>query len=77
MYGLPKCMIFKALKIAVKIFKQNLHENYAKSTKIAFTACKFSKFFRRSMSPVPRLSCFSCSFKLILSKENTLEKMWK
>ena len=42
-----KCSIFgEALKIKVKKFKQNLHENYLKSAKIAITACKFSNFFR-------------------------------
>ena len=39
----------EALKISVKKFKQNLRENYSKNTKIAITACKFSKFFRGSM----------------------------
>ena len=29
----------------VKKFNQNLPENYSKSTKIAITACKFSKIF--------------------------------
>ena len=35
----------------VQKFKQNLPENYSKSTKIAITAYKFSKIFRRSMPP--------------------------
>ena len=34
----------KALRIRNKIFKQNLAENYSKSTKIAITARTFSKF---------------------------------
>ena len=38
-------------RIRVKKFKQNLRENYSKSTKIAITACKFSKFFRASVPP--------------------------
>ena len=49
-----KCNIFgEALRTRVKKFKQNLAEEYAKSTKIAITACKFSKFFRGSMPPDP------------------------
>ena len=48
-----KCIIFgEALRIRVKKFKQNLaEENYSKSTKIAITACKFSKIFYGSMPP--------------------------
>ena len=42
-----------ALRIRVKKLKQNLPENYSKSTKIAITACKFSKIFRDRMSPDP------------------------
>ena len=58
-----KCIIFgEALRIRIKIFKQNLPENYSTSTTIAITACKFSKFFRGSMS----FSCFSISFKFVL-----------
>ena len=38
-----KCIMFgEALRIRVKKFKQNLAENYSKSTKLAITACKFS-----------------------------------
>ena len=44
-------MFGKALKIKVKKFKQNLAENYSKSTKIAIRACTFSKIFRGSMPP--------------------------
>ena len=37
-----KCILFgEALRIRVTKFKQNLLENYSKSTKIATTACKF------------------------------------
>ena len=44
-----KCIIFgEAPRIRVNKFKQNLRENYSKSTKIAITACKFSQFFRGS-----------------------------
>ena len=47
-----KCIMFgEALRIRVKKFKQNLAENYSKSTKIAITACKFSKIFWGSMPP--------------------------
>ena len=49
-----KCIIFdEALRIRVKNFKQNLRENYSKSTKIAIAACTFSKFVRGSMSLDP------------------------
>ena len=49
-----KCIIFgEALRIKLKKCKQNLPEIYLKSTKIAITACKFSKFLRRSMPPHP------------------------
>ena len=33
----------EALRIRIKKFRQNLLKNYSKSTKIAITACKFSK----------------------------------
>ena len=49
-----KCIIFgEALRIRVIKFKENLRENYTKSTKIAIAACKFSKNFRGSMPPNP------------------------
>ena len=49
-----KCIIFgEALRSRVKKFKQNLREDYTKSTKIAITACKFSKLFRGSMPSDP------------------------
>ena len=54
-----KCIIFgETLRIRVKKFKQNLRENYSKSTKIVITAGKFSKFFRVSISPDPLKSFF-------------------
>ena len=40
-------------QIRVKKFKQNLPENYSKSTKITIVACEFSKFFRGSTPPDP------------------------
>ena len=43
----------KGFRIRVKKLKQNLPENYTESTKIAITACKFSKFFRRYIPPDP------------------------
>ena len=44
-----KGIIFdEALRIRVKNLKQTLPENHSKSTKIAITACKFLKIFRRS-----------------------------
>ena len=49
-----KCITFgEALRIRVKKIKQNLCENYSKSTKIAITACKFSKIVRGSMPADP------------------------
>ena len=48
-----KCIFGEALRIWVKKLKHNLRENYSKSTKIAITACKFSKFFRGGMPPDP------------------------
>ena len=39
------------LRIRVQKFIQNLPENYSKSTKIAITACEFSKNFRGSIPP--------------------------
>ena len=49
-----KCIIFgEALRIRVKNFKQNLRENYSKSTKLGITACKFSKFFRVACPQTP------------------------
>ena len=57
-------------------FEQNLSKNYSKSTKIAITACKFSKIFRESIPPDPprAFSCFSISFKFVLSKKIRLKK---
>ena len=73
-----KCIIFgEALRIRVKKLKQNLRENYLKSTKTAITACKCSKFFQGSMPPDPlELSCFSISFKVVMPNKK-IEKMWK
>ena len=49
-----KCIIFgEALRIKAKKFAESLRENYSKSTKIAITACTFSKIFRGSMPPDP------------------------
>ena len=67
-----KCIIFgEALRNRVKKFKQTLPENYSKNTKIAITACKFSKIFRVSMPPgsPQSLSCFSISFQFVLPKK--------
>ena len=71
-----KCITFgEALKIRIKKFQQNMLENYSKSTKIAITVCKFSKIFRGSMPPnLYIFTCFSITFKFVLSKKKTLEK---
>ena len=74
-----KCVVFgEAQRIRVKKFKQNLRENYSKSTKIAITARKFSKIFRGSMPPDP-LKPFSLlnQFQVCSAKKNTLEKKYR
>ena len=45
--------IGEALTIKVIKFKQNLAENYSKSTKTAITACKFFKLFWGNMPRTP------------------------
>ena len=49
-------MFGEVLRNGVKKFKQNLRENYLKRTKIAMTACQFSKISRGSMPPNPSLA---------------------
>ena len=69
----------EALRIRVKNFKQNLRENYSKSTKIIITACKFSKFFQVSM-PADSPKAFSVSqsaSNLFCRKKIRLRKVWK
>ena len=69
----------EALRIRVKKFKQTLPENYSESTKIAITACKFSKIFRVARPRTPLELFFFlnqlqiCSFE----KKLRLQKMWK
>ena len=72
-----KCIIFGEVLISkAKQFKQNLPKNYAKSTKIAITACKFSKFFRGSMPPDPPRTflVIQSASTLFGQGRNTLEK---
>ena len=65
----------EVLRIRVKKFKQNLRENYSKSTKIAITACKISKISRGSMPPDPLESLlFLNLFRFGSAEKNTLEK---
>ena len=74
-----KCIIFiKALKIRLKNFKHNSRENYSKSTKIAITPCKFSKFFRKIISPDPR-ELFLFLYQLQISSVEKIDagKEWK
>ena len=76
-----KCIILgEALRTRVKKFKQNLSENYSKSTKIAITACKFSKIFRSSMlqDPPRDFSVSQSASNLFCRKKKIrLKKMWK
>ena len=74
-----KCIIFgEALRIRGKNFKQNLAENYSKSTKISISACKFSKFFRGSVPPDPPRAFFvSQSILNLFCRKNALEKCGK
>ena len=76
-----KCFILsgQALRIRVKMFQPNLHKNYSKSSKLAITACKFSKIFRGNMSPdPPRAYLVSQSaLNLFCRKKIRLKKMWK
>ena len=64
-----KCIVFgEALKIRVKRFKQNLCENYSKSTKITIIACKFSNFSGGGACPrTPYLEPFLCLNQLQIS----------
>ena len=65
----------EARRIKVEKSKQNLPENYPKSTKIAITACKFLTFFRRSMPPdSPSAFLVSQSASNFVCCKNTLEK---
>ena len=56
----------------VKKFKQNLPENYSKSTKIAYTACKFTKISRGSMPPDPLNLFLFLNHLQICSAENKM-----
>ena len=74
-----KCIIFgEALRIRAKKFKCNLPENYSKSTKIAITACKFSKKFRGACPPdPPQLFLFLNQLQISSAEKRKLKKMWK
>ena len=67
-------MFGEVLRIKVTKFKQNLRENYSKSTKIVITARKFSKISRGSM-PLDPLEPFLFLNQLQTSsaKKNALE----
>ena len=68
----------KAFRVRDKIFKQNLPENYSKSTKIAITARKFSNFLVEHTSRTPlELFLFLNQLQICSAEKNTLEKMWK
>ena len=74
-----KCITFgERLKIRSQKYKQTLCENCSKSTKMAITACKFSKIVRGIMPPDP-LESFLL-FKLLKINsvgKTTLEKVAK
>ena len=72
---ITKYIIFgEALRIRVKIFKQNLRENNSKSIKIAITVCKFSKFLGEHAPGTPRVFFVTLViFKLVMPKKR-LEK---
>ena len=76
-----KCIIFgETLRIRIKKFKQNLPKSYSKSTNIAITTCKFSKFFRGSMPPDhPRaFLVFKLASNLFCQKKKKYaQKLWK
>ena len=65
----------EALRIRVKKLKQNLAENYSKSTKIAIRSCTFSKIFRGSMppDPPPKSFLFLNELQISFAEKNTLE----
>ena len=71
-----KYIIFgEALRIRVKKFKHNLPENYSKSTKIAITACKFSKNFQGACPPnPPRAFLFFNQLQISSAEKKTLKK---
>ena len=54
-------------------YTQNLSENYSKITKIAITACKFSKIFRRAClrTPLELFLVFQSALNLFCRKKNT------
>ena len=53
MCGQNAAYLGEVLRIRVKKLKRNLRENYSKNAEIAIKTCKFSNFFRGSMSPDP------------------------
>ena len=73
------CIIFdERLRIKVKKCKQNLPEIYSKSTKMAITACKFSKIYRGSMPPDPlKPFVFLNQLQISSAEKLRLKKMWK
>ena len=67
----------EALRIRAKKFKQNLRENFAKSNKIAITACEFSKISEGACPRTPlELLLFLSQLKisLVLPKKIRLKK---
>ena len=68
-------MFGEALRIRGKNFKQNLAENYSKSTKIAITACTFCG---GACPRIPlELFLFSQSVLNLFCRKNALEKYGK
>ena len=65
----------RLLRRRAKKFKQNFPENYSKSTKIAITACKFSKFLRDSMPLDPhKIFLVFQLASTLFGQKNRLEK---
>ena len=67
--------ICEALRIRFIKFKQNLGENYSKSTKIAIAACKFLKLFRGACPQTPlQPFLFLNQLQVSSPEKNTFEK---
>ena len=69
--------LVKHSEIGSKKFKQNLPENYSKSTKVTITACQFSNYLWGSMPTDPQKLFVSLKLnqlQICSAEKNTLEK---